>query len=141
MAEEVKISIVTPSFNQARFIRNTIESVVSQKISAKVEYIVIDGGSRDGTIDILNEYNERIKWISGKDEGQSDAVNKGLALSSGEIIGWLNSDDIYYPGTLQKVLDYFNENPDRKWLYGQCKILNINGNKHPGNHPNWNNKQ
>ena len=117
----MKVSIITPSYNQRDFIERTIQSVLTQNID--LEYIVIDGGSKDGTLKVLEKYKARLIWTSAKDKGQSDAVNKGLDMSSGEIIGWLNSDDIYLPGALQKVIKYFEENPECKWLYGRCKII------------------
>ena len=97
-----KISIVTPSFNQAKFIRATIDSVLSQDYP-DLEYFIIDGGSTDGTTEILKSYGQKIKWISEKDKGQTDAINKGLKLSEGELLAYLNSDDIYLPGALKKV--------------------------------------
>jgi glycosyltransferase involved in cell wall biosynthesis len=120
------MSIITPSLNQAPFIERTIRSVLDQQVDFNVEYLVIDGGSKDGTIAILEYYKDKIKWVSEKDKGQSDAVRKGLAMSSGEIIGWLNSDDMYMPGTLQKVYDYFNTHPGCLWLYGRCRIIDEN---------------
>jgi len=120
------ISIITPSLNQAPFIERTIRSVLDQKVDFKVEYLVIDGGSKDGTIAILEHYEDKIRWVSEKDKGQSDAVRKGIAMSSGEIIGWLNSDDMYLPGTLQKVHDYFTAHPGCQWLYGRCRIIDEN---------------
>ncbi|MCK5839629.1 MAG: glycosyltransferase, partial [Bacteroidales bacterium] len=123
----MKVSIITPSYNQVDFIERTIQSVLTQDVD--LEYIVIDGDSDDGTLKILEKYNGRLIWTSAKDKGQSDAVNKGLEMSSGEIIGWLNSDDIYLPGALKKAVKYFEENPECKWLYGRCKIIDQNDNE------------
>ena len=123
----MKVSIITPSYNQVDFIERTIQSVLTQDVD--MEYIVIDGDSDDGTLKILEKYNGRLIWTSAKDKGQSDAVNKGLEMSSGEIIGWLNSDDIYLPGALKKAVKYFEENPECKWLYGRCKIIDQNDNE------------
>src|SRR4029077_15696102 len=103
-------SVVTPSFNQGQFIRATIESVLSQGIP-DLQYLVVDGGSRDGTMAILKEYSDRLSFISERDEGTGDAVNKGLARCRAEIIGWLNSDDIYYPQTLRRVVELFELPP------------------------------
>ena len=104
-----KISIVTPSFNQAEFIEETILSVLNQKYP-NLEYIIIDGGSSDGTIDIIKKYEDKIAyWISEKDDGQSYAINKGLQRSTGEIISWLNSDDIFSNNALYTIASAFKK--------------------------------
>lgn len=121
-----KISIVTPSFNQGQFIGQTIESVLSQGYP-NLEYWVIDGGSTDETIDILKSYGKKIKWLSEKDNGQTDALNKGFARCSGEIFAYLNSDDVYMPGALQTVGKFFSEHPDAEWLTGEYEIINAEG--------------
>lgn len=116
-----KVSVVTPSYNQSQFIEETILSVKNQDYP-NIEHIVIDGGSTDGTIDILKKY-EHLIWISESDKGQSDAVNKGLKIAIGEIIGWLNSDDTYLSGAISTVVDAFESNPDYAMIYGGfCKI-------------------
>lgn len=120
-----KISVITPSFNQANFIKRTIQSVLSQDYP-NFEYIVMDGGSTDGTVDILKKYLDKITWKSEKDNGQSDAINKGLKIATGDIVAYLNSDDTYEPGALSKVAEFFRQNPDKKWAYGKCKIIDEN---------------
>ncbi len=119
----MKISIITPSYNQAKFIERTILSVLSQN-HPNLEYIVIDGGSTDGTIEILKKYSDKIIWKSEKDNGQSDAINKGFKIATGDIIAYLNSDDTYESETLRKVTDFFQKNLTKKWVYGKCKIIN-----------------
>jgi len=98
-----KITVVTPSFNQGKFIERTIRSVLLQQYPS-VEYIVIDGGSTDNTVDVLRKYeNDLAFWVSEPDQGQSHAINKGLAKATGQVLCWLNSDDFYLPGTLMTV--------------------------------------
>ncbi len=116
-------SIVTPSFNQALFIDRTLQSVLSQQADRVVEYIVIDGGSSDGTLEVLQRYAGRIRMVSEPDKGMADALNKGFAMCTGEIIGWLNSDDLYLAGTLEKVAGWFDCHPESLWLYGNCRII------------------
>ncbi len=117
-----KISVITPSLNQARFIERTICSVLDQDYPY-LEYIIMDGGSSDGTITILEKYEKRLKWFSQKDHGQADAINKGVSMATGDIIAYINSDDIYQPGALRMVGEYFSTHPEIKWLTGKCKII------------------
>jgi glycosyltransferase involved in cell wall biosynthesis len=119
----VRISLVTPSFNQAQFIRRTIDSVLEQTGDFELDYRVIDGGSTDGTIEILKSYGDRVKWISEPDRGQVDAINKGLSSATGDVVGWLNSDDVLLPGALQRVSEAFDANPQAEWVHGRCKII------------------
>jgi glycosyltransferase involved in cell wall biosynthesis len=122
----MRISIVTPSFNQASYIRRTIDSVLDQTGDFELEYRVLDGGSTDGTIEILESYGDRLAWTSEPDNGQVDAINKGLRLLSGDVVGWLNSDDLLLPGALAKVADAFRSNPSVEWVHGRCNIIDEN---------------
>jgi glycosyltransferase involved in cell wall biosynthesis len=124
----LKVSIVTPSYNQGAFIEKTIESVLSQDYN-NIEYFVIDGGSTDETIDILKKYEGRLTWISEKDKGQSDAINKGFRMASGDIVAWLNSDDTYEPGAVSAIVPLFENNPSLGLLYGEGNIINERGEK------------
>ena len=100
-----KISVITPSFNQGQFIEETILSVLGQNYP-NIEYIIVDGGSSDNTVDIIHKYENKIHyWISEKDFGQSHAINKGFAKATGDIVCWLNSDDLYMPGTLNYIAE------------------------------------
>jgi glycosyltransferase involved in cell wall biosynthesis len=121
-----KISIITPSFNQGQFLEQTIQSVLDQKYPS-LEYVVIDGGSTDGTIEILRRYQDDLFWISERDRGQSHALNKGLKMTSGEVIGFLNADDLYEPGALWAVGEYFRCHSNSVWLTGKCRIIDQNG--------------
>lgn len=105
-----KISVITPSFNQGQFLEECINSVIGQKYPY-LEYIIIDGGSTDGSVEIIKRYDSEISyWVSEKDNGQSDAINKGFSHATGDIIAWLNSDDIYYKDSLWKIADIYNRN-------------------------------
>jgi glycosyltransferase involved in cell wall biosynthesis len=113
-----KISIVTPSFNQGRFLEETILSVLNQKYP-NLEYIVIDGGSSDETVEIIRRYEDRLAyWISEKDNGQVHAINKGLEQATGDIFAFINSDDVYLPGAFAAVAEYFESYPDCEWVCG-----------------------
>jgi glycosyltransferase involved in cell wall biosynthesis len=113
-----KLSIVTPSFNQGRFLEETILSVLNQNYP-NLEYLVIDGGSTDETVEVIRRYEDRIDfWVSEKDRGQVHAINKGLEKTTGDIFGFINSDDIYLPGTFATVGDYFENHPRSEWVCG-----------------------
>ena len=122
----MKISIVTPSFNQAQFIERTIDSVLSQRGDFELDYRVVDGGSTDGTVEILKKYGDRITWTSEPDRGQVDAINKGLRQATGDIVSWLNSDDVLVPGALAKVTAAFAAQPSAEWVHGYCEIIDAN---------------
>ncbi|MBG0771685.1 MAG: glycosyltransferase, partial [Anaerolineaceae bacterium] len=104
MAQTPLVSIITPSFNQAKYLRRTIESVLNQDYP-NLEYMVIDGGSNDGSVEIIQEYTDRLTyWESVKDKGQTDAINKGFNRATGKYVAWLNSDDVYYPGAIREAV-------------------------------------
>lgn len=118
-----RVSIVTPSYNQGQFIEATIRSVLLQGYP-NLEYIIIDGGSTDESVDIIRKYEPHLAyWSSGSDGGQSDAINKGWKLSRGEILAYLNSDDLYTPGGIWRAAKYFLENPQAGVVYGACRLI------------------
>ena len=123
-----KISIVTVSYNQADFIEENIESVINQNYP-NVEHIIIDAGSTDGTIEILKKYDRYLNWISEPDNGQSDGLNRGFKKASGEIIGWINSDDALADNALYRVADFFKENPNEVAVVGNQMFIDENSNK------------
>jgi GT2 family glycosyltransferase len=122
-----RISIVTPSFRQAHFIEHTLRSVLDQGYP-NLEYFVQDGGSKDGTVAILERYEKRLAgWESKPDGGQSQAINRAFARTSGEIMAWLNSDDILFPGTLEYVAEFFMTHPEIDVVYGHRVLVNEKG--------------
>jgi glycosyltransferase involved in cell wall biosynthesis len=123
----MKVSVITPSYQQGQFIERTLQSVASQT-GAEIEHVVFDGGSTDGTVEILKHFSPPVRWISKKDKGQTDAVNQGLQATDGEIIGWLNSDDIYYPGAIASVVAYFISHPEVDVVYGMADHIDIDDN-------------
>jgi glycosyltransferase involved in cell wall biosynthesis len=122
-----RFSIITPTLNQARFIQASINSVLQQEGVGEIELLVMDGGSTDGTLEILGSYGEQVKWVSEPDRGQSHAINKGIARARGTIVGWLNSDDLYRPGALYAVAECFDRNPTTQWVIGRCSIIDEEG--------------
>lgn len=130
----MKISIITTNFNTAKYLEQTIKSILGQKGDFDLEYIITDGGSKDNSLEIIKKYDKEIKdgkwdkrvtfkYLSERDSGQSDGINKGLKMATGDIIAFLNADDLYTEGALEKVTRYFKENPDCMWLTGYCRII------------------
>lgn len=129
MNEQPLVSIVTPSYNQAKYLEQTICSVLDQDYP-NIEYIVIDGGSTDGSVDIIRRYEDRIVyWESMKDKGQTDAINKGFARATGDVMAWINSDDLLYPGAVRAAVDYLTAHPEVGLVYGDCDFIDSDGNK------------
>ncbi|HEX6806212.1 MAG TPA: glycosyltransferase family 2 protein [Terriglobales bacterium] len=125
------ISIITPSFNQGSYIEETLKSVNRQEYP-RLEHIVVDGGSTDGTLEIVKRYSSLpsygyLRWIAEPDNGQTDALNKGFRMASGDIIGWLNSDDVYEPTALRYAAEFFDRNPEIDFVYGDYKIVDAAG--------------
>lgn len=120
-----KILIITPSLNQGKFIRQTIDSVLNQNYP-NLEYIVVDGGSTDETLEVLKSYGDKFLWISEKDQGQSDAINKGFNMATGDILAFINSDDYYMPNILDLVARTFMET-HCDWVSGDYKIVDPSG--------------
>jgi len=123
----MRVSIITPSFNQARFLEATMRSVLEQDYP-DLEYIVVDGGSTDGSREIIEKYAGKLAWwVSEKDRGQTDAINKGFARASGDVLAWLNSDDTYQPGAVRAAVAYLKANPQTGLVYGDVNYINENG--------------
>jgi glycosyltransferase involved in cell wall biosynthesis len=120
------VSIVTPSFNMARYLPQTIESVLSQDYP-RIEYIVVDGGSTDATIEILERYRSRLRYTTGKDKGPSDAAYRGFLEAKGDIFAWLNADDIYLPGAVSAGVEYLKAHSDIDVVYGEGYWIDDNG--------------
>lgn len=122
----MKLSIVTPSFNGLRFLDRAAGSILSQTGDFDLQWIVVDGGSTDGTLDYLRRLGDgdsRLRWVSEPDRGQSHAINKGLGLADGDVVAWLNADDEYAPGALAAVAHAFAANPGAHWLVGRCDVI------------------
>ena len=149
MTDQPLVSIITPSFNQSRYIEATIRSVLAQDYP-NIEYLIVDGGSNDGTVEIIKKYtlesdgagaplskNQKQAsglrsrsidwWVSEKDKGQTDAINKGFARARGQILAWLNSDDTYEPGAVSAAVKYLQGHPEVGLVYGDCNFINEAG--------------
>jgi glycosyltransferase involved in cell wall biosynthesis len=125
MAELPRVSIVTPSYNQVQFVEQTIQSVLGQEYP-NLEYMVVDGASTDGSVEVIRRYADRLSWwVSEADRGQGEAINKGFARATGDIVGWLNSDDVYQPGALATAVETFQAHPEAGLVFGD--VLAIDG--------------
>jgi glycosyltransferase involved in cell wall biosynthesis len=120
------VTVVTPSYQQASFIEETIQSVLAQT-GVKTEYLVMDGGSTDGTLEILDKYRSQLQYLSEKDQGQTDAINKGFRRAQGRILAYLNSDDTYLPGALAKAVRFLDEHPEFAMVYGEGYHVDAQG--------------
>lgn len=123
MTDRPTITLVTPSLNQGAFVERTVRSVLGQEGGFDLEYLVFDGGSTDGALDVLRRYEGRLRLVVEPDAGQASAINKGLRAARGDVVGWLNSDDLLYPGALARVAAAFAARPGLVWLHGGCEIV------------------
>jgi len=141
LKKSLTISVVTPSYNQGHYLEETIRSVITQSGDFMIEYIVMDGGSTDNSISILRRYEEAIKsgrfkplclgldfrWVSEKDRGQTHAINKGFRIARGDIVSWINSDDMYYDNAFSVVADHFKEHSEIDFLFGDGEVIDESG--------------
>ncbi|MFA6400839.1 MAG: glycosyltransferase family 2 protein [Salinivirgaceae bacterium] len=129
MVPQTQISVIIPSFNQAQYLEQTLLSIIDQNIE-NIEIIVVDGGSTDGSVEIIKQYEMQLAyWASEPDRGQSHAINKGFAIAKGDIIAWLNSDDLYLPDTFKTVIQIFQNNPAIDLIYGDVINFDEKGNE------------
>ena len=127
MDDKPLVSIITPSFNQGKFLEETLLSVLNQDYP-NIEYIVIDGGSSDNSLEVIKKYEKRLAyWVSEKDRGQTDAINKGFGQAKGQILAWLNSDDTYSPGAVSRAVAYLLTHPEIGMVYGDLDFIDENG--------------
>jgi glycosyltransferase involved in cell wall biosynthesis len=123
------VSIITPSYNQGQFLGETIQSVLNQDYE-HIEYIIIDGGSSDNSLEIIHKYSDRLAYyVSEPDNGQTEAINKGFAKANGEIFAWLNSDDTLEPSAVSEAVNFLQNNPDIGMVYGDTNFIDLHGNK------------
>jgi len=121
------VSIITPSYNQVKYLEDTIQSVIQQDYP-NLEYIIVDGGSTDGSPEVIERYQDKFAWwVSESDQGQADAINKGFRKATGEIVAWLNSDDLYLPGTISSAVELFQKNPAAGVIYGDAVSADADG--------------
>jgi glycosyltransferase involved in cell wall biosynthesis len=124
------VSVVTPSFNQGAYLAETIRSVLDQDYP-RLEYLVIDGGSTDGSQELIRGFAPQLAyWVSEPDLGQTDAINKGFSLASGQILAWLNSDDTYLPGAVSQAVAFLQEHPEAGMVYGRAYYIDADGRRY-----------
>lgn len=141
MSSRPLVSIITPSYNQVDFLEETIQSVLAQDY-ADIEYIIVDGGSQDGSKEIIQHYNDKLAWwVSEPDQGQTDAINKGFERAQGQILAWINSDDTYLPHAVSEAVEFLAANPDAGMVYGDANLIDRKGSiigKFPARQTNYN---